>query len=238
MVIDRTGAKGALLLSGSQRYEMMANVSESLAGRINLIDLYGLSMREILGDDFRWEFLPTADYLKNRKPKPVKYNEVWENIWRGFFPEMAAGKPDWSRSYSSCIRTFLDRDVSKLGQVKNLLLFERFMVSMAARTGQLLNIADAAKGTGISPQTAEKWLSILVASNVVYLLKPYHNNVLQRLIKTPKSYFLDAGLACYPVGWEDAQVLQNGTMSGAVFETFVIGEILISWTNTAESAPP
>ena len=229
--IDKTGDKGMFLLSGSQRYEMMSNVTESLAGRINLIDLYGLSLREIMGDGFRGEFVPTKDFLNKRKPKQIKYNEIWENIWRGFFPEIVAGGTNWSRFYSSYVRTYLDRDVSKLGQVGNLLQFEKFMVSMAARTGQLLNIADVAKDVGISQQTAEKWLSVLIASNLVFVLKPYHNNVLKRLIKTPKVYFLDTGLASYLIGWDNAQVLQNGAMSGAIFETFVIGEIIKSWSN-------
>jgi len=235
--IDKTGEKGAFLLSGSQRYEMMSNVTESLAGRINLIDLYGLSLREILGDDFRGEFMPTQEYLKQRQPKSIKYSEIWENIWRGFFPEIITEGPNWSRFYSSYIRTYLDRDVSKLGQVGNLLQFEKFMVAMAARTGQLLNIADVAKDTGISQQTAEKWLSILIASNIVFVLKPYYNNVMKRLIKTPKIYFLDTGLASYLVGWDNAQVLQNGAMSGAFFETFVIGEIIKSWTNKEGVTP-
>ena len=235
--IDKTGEKGAFLLSGSQRYEMMSNMTESLAGRINLIDLYGLSLREILGDDFRGEFMPTQEFLKQRKPKPIKYNEIWKNIWRGFFPEIVTEAPNWSRFYSSYMRTYLDRDVSKLAQVGNLLQFEKFMVAIAARTGQLLNIADVAKDTGISQQTAEKWLSILIASNMVFALKPYHNNVLKRLIKTPKIYFLDTGLASYLVGWDNAQVLQNGAMSGAFFETFVIGEIIKSWTNREGVTP-
>ena len=229
--IDRTGDKGAFILSGSQRYEMMAGVTESLAGRINLVDLYGLSLREVLSDDFRGEFMPTKEFIEQRKPKHIKYNEIWENIWRGFFPEIVSKGTNWSRFYSSYVRTYLDRDVSKLGQVGNLLQFEKFMVSIAARTGQLLNIADVAKDTRISGQTAEKWLSILIASNMVYMLKPYHNNVLKRLIKTPKIYFMDTGLASYLIGWDNAQVLQNGAMSGAFFETFVLGEIIKSWSN-------
>jgi len=229
--IDKTGEEGAFLLSGSQRYEMMSNVTESLAGRINLVDLYGLSLREILGDDFREAFVPTQEYLKQRQPKPVKYGEIWENIWRGFFPEIVVENTNWQRFYSRYVRTYLDRDASKLGQVGNLLQFEKFMVAIAARTGQLLNIADIAKDTGISKQTAEKWLSILIASNIVFVLKPYHNNVLKRLIKTPKIYFLDTGLASYLLGWDNPKVLQNGAMSGAFFETFVIGEIVKSWTN-------
>jgi len=235
--IDKTGEKGIFVLSGSQRYEMMSNVTESLAGRINLIDLYGLSLREILGDDFRGEFMPTQEFLKQRKPKPIKYNEIWDNIWRGFFPEIVTERPNWSRFYSSYVRTYLDRDVSKLAQVGNLLQFEKFMVAIAARTGQLLNIAEVAKDTGISQQTAEKWLSILIASNMVFTLKPYHNNVLKRLIKTPKIYFLDTGLASYLVGWDNAQVLQNGAMAGAFFETFVIGEIIKSWANREGVTP-
>lgn len=235
--IDRTGAKGAFVLSGSQRYEMMSNMTESLAGRVNLIDLYGLSMREILDDDFHDEFLPTGEYLKKRRPKPIRYNELWENIWRGFFPEIVESGTEWSRFYSSYIRTYLDRDVSRLGQVGDLLQFEKFMTVMAARTGQLLNIADVAKDTGISQQTAEKWLSVLIASNIVYLLQPYHNNIVKRSIKTPKIYFLDTGLASYLIGWDNARVLQNGVMAGAIFETFVIGEIIKSWTNKGGVSP-
>jgi len=235
--IDKTGAKGAFVLSGSQRYEMMAGVTESLAGRINLIDLYGLSLREIQREDFYEEFMPTQEYLKKRNPKPLKYNEVWENIWRGFFPEIVESGTDWSRFYSSYIRTYLDRDVSKLQQVGDLLQFEKFMIAVAARTGQLLNIADMAKDVGVSVPTAEKWLSILVASNIVYILKPYHNNVLKRLIKAPKIYFLDTGLASYLIGWDNAQVLQNGAMSGVMFETFVISEIIKSWANSNGVTP-
>ena len=237
MHIDKTGALGAFVLSGSQRYEMMVGLTESLAGRISLIDLYGLSLREVVGDSFREEFMPTREYLEKRNPKPLKYNEVWGNIWRGFFPEIVGRSTDWSRFYSSYVRTYLDRDVSKLGQVNDLLKFEKFMVSMAARTGQLLNIADAAKDAGISTPTAEKWLSVLCASNVVYIMKPYQNNILKRLIKTPKIYFLDTGLACYLIGWDNAKVLQNGAMSGAMFETFVIGEIIKSWANYSGITP-
>ena len=235
--IDRTKEKGAVILSGSQRYEMMSNMTESLAGRVNLIDLYGLSIREIQGDDFLEKFVPTQEYLKKRNPKPISYGEIWENIWRGFYPEIVESGTDWSRFYSSYIRTYLDRDVSKLAQVGNLLQFEKFMAVMAARTGQLLNIADAAKDTGISQQTAERWLSVLIASNIVYILKPYYNNLLKRLIKTPKTYFMDTGLASYLVGWDNAQVLQNGAMSGPMFETFVIGEIIKSWTNSNGVSP-
>jgi len=124
-----------------------------------------------------------------------------------------------------------------LGQVGDLLKFEKFMIGTAARTGNLLNISGLVKDTGISQQTAEKWLSILVASNVAYILKPYYNNILHRLFKTPKIYFLDTGLASYLLGWDNARVLQNGAMSGALFETFVIGEILKSWTNSNGVTP-
>ncbi|MCL2821549.1 MAG: ATP-binding protein [Oscillospiraceae bacterium] len=237
LFLDKHKSKGAFLLSGSQRYEMMSNVTESLAGRINLLDLYGLSVREIVGDNFKDKFIPTNEYFSGRTPKKLNYNEIWSFIWRGFFPEIVASNTEWSRFYSSYIRTYLDRDVSKLGQVGNFLQFERFLTSIAARTGQLLNVADVAKDTGISPQTADKWLSVLIASNIVFLLKPYYSNIHKRLIKTPKVYFLDTGLACYLLGWDNEQVLQNGAMSGAMFETFVICEIIKSWTNVNGITP-
>jgi predicted AAA+ superfamily ATPase len=177
------------------------------------------------------------EYYQKRNPRMIKYNDIWENIWRGFFPEIVANGTDWVRFYSSYVRTYLDRNVSKLSQVGDLMQFEKFMIAMAARTGRLLNIADVAKDTGVSQQTAEKWLSILISSNVVYLLKPYHNNVLQRQIKTPKVYFMDTGLASYLIGWDNAQVLQKGAMVGAIFETFVIGEIIKSWANSNGVTP-
>ena len=229
--IDKTGAKGAFVLSGSQRFEMMSDMTESLAGRINLIDLYGLSLREIYSDNFNEAFMPTREYINKRNPISIGQNEIWDNIWRGFFPEIVADGTDWPRFYSSYIRTYLDRDVSKLNQAGDLLQFEKFMTATAARTGQLFNIADVAKDAGVSRQTAEKWLSLLISSNIVYILKPYYNNVLKRIVKTPKIYFLDTGLASYLIGWDNARVLQNGAMSGAMFETFVVGEIIKSWAN-------
>jgi len=249
MHIDNTDETGAFVLSGSQRFEMMANVTESLAGRITLIDLYGLSLREIQGDLFRERFMPTKEYYQKRKanpPKPLKYLDIWEHIWRGFFPEIAnkiiseKEKPThetWERFYRGYIRTYLDRDVSKLAQVGDLLTFEKFMTAVAARTGQLLNIDNLASDTGISRQTAEKWLSVLVASNIVFILQPYHTNVMKRLIKTPKVYFMDTGLASYLIGWDNPTVLMNGAMSGPMFESFVIGEILKSWTNSSGVSP-
>ncbi|MDR0514178.1 MAG: ATP-binding protein [Coriobacteriaceae bacterium] len=239
--------KGMFLLSGSQRYEMMSGITESLAGRVNLIDLYGLSTREIRAENFREPFLPTRDYCVRRNPEPLEYHEIWGNIWRGFFPELVRDSmslPDklpngfaWQRFYSSYMRTYLDRDVSKLANVGDLLQFERFMTAMAARTGQLLNLAEVAKDVRINHATAQRWLSVLVASGIVFLLQPYHNNHLKRIIKTPKVYFLDTGLACYLLGWENPEVLQNGAMSGALFETFVFAEILKSWVNSSGVTP-
>jgi predicted AAA+ superfamily ATPase len=219
---------------------MMANVTESLAGRINLIDLYGLSLREIRGDDFKEGFLPTKEYCQKRESKPpkaMKYLDVWEHIWRGFFPEIVESNGDWSRFYSSYLRTYLDRDVSKLAQVGDLRAFERFMVAVAARTGQLLNIDKLVSDVGISRQTADRWLSVLAASSLMLLLPPYYSNVSKRLVKTPKVYFLDTGLASFLIGWDNPTVLMNGAMSGAIFETFVIGEIIKSWANSSGVTP-
>ena len=114
----------------------------------------------------------------------------------------------------------------------------RFMISAAARTGSLLNLAELSRDVGISQPTAERWLSVLVASNVVYLLQPYFSNVIKRAVKTPKMYFLDTGLAAYLTRWNTSETLQHGAMSGAFFESWVISEIVSSYYNNGILEPP
>jgi len=136
------------------------------------------------------------------------------------------------------VRTYIDRDVRELTEVGDTVKFTRFMTAVAASTGQLLNLASLARDVGISQPTAERWLSILVASNLVYLLQPYSNNRIKRAIKTPKLYFLDTGLAAYLTRWNTVDVLKNGAMAGAFFESFVIGEIIKSYYNAGVLEPP
>lgn len=234
IIIDRDKKKGQFFMSGSQQFQLMENVSESLAGRLGLLTLLGLSMREKQGTQFSDPFLPTDEYLAARKKNAheITYDEIWAFIHRGSMPELSTNENyDWQMFYGAYVKTYIERDVRKLTQVGDEVKFLHFMTVAASCTGQLLNLASLARDVGISPPTAERWLSILVTSNIVYLLKPYSNNITKRTVKTPKLYFLDTGLAAYLTRWNTADVLKNGAMAGAFFETFVLAEIIKSYYN-------
>lgn len=240
MLLDSGGQKGQFFLSGSQQYVMMKNVSESLAGRIGILNLYGLSLREIQGVDFTVPFSPGHEYLEARKAclTPLEFNATWKRIHQGSMPAMSVGEDmDWELFYAAYVRTYLERDVRDLAQVGDEIKFLKFMTAAAALTGQLLNVASLARDAGVSQPTAERWLAILRASNLVYLLQPYHNNVIKRAVKTPKLYFIDTGLAAYLTRWNTPEVLRNGAMAGAFFETFVVAEILKSYANAGVLDP-
>lgn len=241
MFVDTQKGRGQFFLSGSQQYQMLKNVSESLAGRIGILNLYGLSLRELQGVDFTRPFLPDPDYLEARKKclTPFAFGKVWELLHRGSMPAMAAeGDMDWELYYAAYVRTYLERDVRDLAQVGDEVKFLNFLTAAAALSGRLLNLASLARDAGISQPTAERWLAILRASNLVYLLQPYHNNVTKRMVKTPKLYFLDTGLAAYLTRWNTAETLRNGAMAGAFFETFVVAEVLKSYANAGVLDPP
>jgi predicted AAA+ superfamily ATPase len=234
MIIDKTKKSGLFYLSGSQQFRMMKNVSESLAGRLGILNLLGLSLREIYSVDFVKPFLPTGEYFTERRKtiKEIAYQDIWRIIQRGSMPKLHADSEyDWAMYYGAYIKTYIERDVRDLTQVGDELKFVQFMTIMASRTGQLLNLSAAARDVGISTPTAERWLSVLNASNIVYLLQPYYNNITKRAVKTPKLFFLDTGLAAYLTRWNTPGVLQNGAMAGAFFETFVISEIIKSYYN-------
>jgi len=241
MLLDAQGQKGQFFLSGSQQYHMMHNVSESLAGRIGILNLYGLSLAEYCGIGCRPPFVPTNECIEARKKSPasLEYSTTWEYIHRGSMPAMAADAAmDWQLFYAAYVRTYLERDVRDLAQVGDEVKFLRFLTASAAMTGQLLNQSSLARDAGVSPPTAERWLSILRASNLVYLLQPYHSNAIKRAVKTPKLYFLDTGLAAFLTRWSTPEVLHHGAMSGAFFETFVVSEILKGYANNGVLDPP
>lgn len=241
MILDNSRGKGQFFISGSQQFSMMKNVSETLAGRIGLLTLLGFSLRERSGTAFYDPFLPTEEYFTARKKElsPIAYDEVWRIIHRGCMPELCVNEGfNWQMFYGAYIRTYLERDVRALTQVGDELKFLRFLTAAAARTGQLLNLASLARDVGISQSTADRWMSILVASDIVYLLKPYSNNRLKRMVKTPKLYFLDTGLAASLTRWNTPDVLKNGAMAGPFFESFVLSEILKSYYNMGNLDPP
>ena len=241
MYIDKDHKKGQFFMCGSQQFKMMKGVSESLSGRIGLITLLGYSLREIKNVDFNLPFIPTDEYFTERKAHiaDVDYSEIWNIIHRGSMPELCENPDfDWQMFYGAYLRTYIERDVRELTEIGDTVKFSKFMVAVAAMTGNLLNLASLARDVGISQPTAERWLAILVASNIVYLLQPYSNNITKRAIKTPKVYFLDTGLAAYLTKWTTPDVLKNGAMSGAFFESFVVSEIIKSYYNKGVLEPP
>ena len=229
---DKRDEYGLYCLSGSQPFRLMQNASESLSGRISIIELAGLSLREIQGDTFDQPFLPSMDYVMERQKTARQPENIWQIIHRGSFPELYQNPElDWQQFYASYIKTYLERDVRELSAVQNLDVFRRFMVAVAARTGQMVNYANIADEVGRDAATIRNWFSILEASGIIYLLEPYTPSVLKRAIKTPKVYFRDTGLASYLTRWLTPETLAYGAMAGNMFETFVISEILKSYSN-------
>ena len=233
IILDNTEEFGNFYLTGSQKLQLMEGISESLAGRISVVELDGLSLREINDIDFNRHFVPSPEYITTREQKLKKYpGDIWTTIHRGSYPELYSNpEREWIDYYQSYVKTYLERDVNKLIKARNHLTFVKFMTSVAARTGQIINYANIADQVGVSEVTIKEWVSILEKSGIIYILKPYTSSVLNRAIKTPKLYFRDTGLCSYLTRWLTPETLKNGAMAGAIFETFVINEILKSYTN-------
>ncbi|MBE5869778.1 MAG: ATP-binding protein [Lachnospiraceae bacterium] len=231
MECDKDEKKGKYCLSGSQPFKLMEYASDSLAGRVSIIEMSTLSLREIMGDTFVEPFLPTIDYIKRRQLTAKKPDNIWEIIHRGGYPALLEKEMDWQRYFASYVKTYLERDVRELSAVHDLDAFRKFMIACAARTGEMLNYSNIAGEIGKDADTVKNWISILEASGIIYILEPYTASVLKRAIRTPKLYFRDTGLAAYLTRWLTPETLANGAMSGAFFETFVISEILKSYSN-------
>lgn len=233
ITLDNTDTYGNFYLTGSQKLQLMEGVSESLAGRVSVVELEGLSLREIYTVPFTKHFIPTENYLKEREGAIRNYREkLWETIHRGSYPELYSNTDkEWVDFYQSYVKTYLERDVNKLIKAKNHLTFVKFLTCVAARTGQVVNYSNISSEIGVSEVTVKEWISILEKSGLIYILKPYTSSALSRAIKTPKIYFRDTGLCCYLTRWLTPDTLKNGAMAGAMFETFVINEILKSYSN-------
>ncbi len=240
MRVDRGEAKGAYWLTGSQMFHLMKNVSESLAGRVGIMQLLGLSQTEIAGR-LSMPFLPTQGILSGKRKEAARgmLPEVFQAIHRGSMPALYAGeyKPNIEQYYSSYVQTYLQRDIKDLSQVGDELAFLRFLTAVAARTGQMLRYADLGRDVGVSAPTAKQWLSLLVTSGIVCLVEPWYSNNLKRMIKAPKLYFLDTGLCAYLTRWTTPEALEAGAMSGPIFETFIVSEIMKSWYNAGKKPP-
>ncbi|NLS96896.1 MAG: ATP-binding protein [Planctomycetaceae bacterium] len=238
MVVDSRQRPGDFWLTGSQHFHLMQGVSESLAGRVGIVNLLGFSRRELAGHSERVEpFLP-GDYATTGEERPLGLMELYQTVWRGSLPRIALdAEVDRDLFYGSYVQTYLQRDVRTLASVGDEMAFTKFLRATAARTGQLLNLADLARDVDVSPNTAKSWLSILKSSGVVYLVEPYHSNVTKRLVKTPKLYFLDTGLAAYLTEWSSPETLEAGAMSGAILESWAVAEVIRSYWHAGRQAP-
>jgi len=239
MAVDAERRPGAFWLTGSQQFQMMKGVSETLAGRVAIVHLLGFSQRERRRRRLDVSaFLPTKDRLTERSGRDAKrgLKQLYQDIWLGSFPALIAGAVrNRDLFFSSYVQTYLQRDVRDLARVGDEAAFMRFLKASAARTGKLLNLTDLARDADISPNTAKNWLSILQTSLQVFLLQPYHSNLTKRLVKTPKLYFLDTGLCAYLTEWSSPETLEAGAMSGEILETFVVSEVLKSWWHRGQT---
>jgi len=238
-LLDNSRNKGDFFLTGLKSPEFMQKVTESLAGRAGILELLGLSLREINGETWNKPFVPAFEYLKERnaKKKPLRVSEIWKIIYRGGMPELALNAGcDRADFYSDYVKTFIEYDIRRLTQVADENTFYKFMTVCAAMSGQLLNLASLANDVGVSISTAKRWLSFLRTSGIVYLLRPYSHDEIKRTVKTPKLHFLDIGLAAYLAGWTTAESLSVGAKSGNFFESFVVSEILKSYANAGKEA--
>jgi hypothetical protein len=236
-IVDEDKKKGQFYLTGSQSMKLMKNVSDSLAGRAGVIKLLGLSMRELAGSEYRKPFLPDAFSPSAN----FDYTQIVSCIHKGFFPELYETESDlhdWADFYSSYFQTYIEKDIKDVLNIQDESAFIKFVKCSASLTGEMLNMTKMAEICGKDVKTIQSWLSVLESSGLVYILEPYYNNFNKRLVKTPKMYFLDTGLACWLLGWNTPEQLVNGAMWGHIFESFVFGEVLKSYYNDGIVKPP
>lgn len=225
--VDKQQKNGMYWLTGSQQFQLMKNVSESLAGRVGILNLNSFNYSEIKQTLPKDVFAP--DNLK--KKEKINVNDIFNLIFKGGMPELYTNaKISKDIYFQSYIDTYISRDVKQLTDIGNIEAFKRFIVSVASRTGERLNYSTLADDSGVSVPTTKAWLSILTTSGLVYLLEPYMSSELKRITHMPKIIFMDTGLSCYLAGWNNARELQLSSNAGHYLETFIISEIVKSYT--------
>lgn len=226
--VDKMQQNGMYYLTGSQMFHMMKDVSESLAGRVGVLSMYSLSRAELDGRSSH----PFRPDLVKVEESDDTVTDIFKKIYRGGMPRMAVDEGLLAEDYfGAYMQTYLERDIRDLISIKDEGKFLKFLSCAAARTSQEVNLADMAKDIEIDRKTADGWLSVLVSSGLVYLLPPYSGNTIKRIIKRPKLYFMDTGLACYLAMWNNPRALELSAMAGAMFENYVISEIIKGYTN-------
>ncbi|MBE6812569.1 MAG: ATP-binding protein [Ruminococcaceae bacterium] len=238
-IVDKRKKNGDFWLTGSQMFRMMQNVTETLSGRVGIVQMLGLTNSEIFGNHFPpFEADPQQLIARIAQAKPMTVTEVFERIYKGSMPAVYKDdKMNLSIFYESYLDTYISRDIRDLEQVANETAFLNFVTAVAARTATVVNYEALAGEVGISAPTAKTWLSLLISCGVVALIQPYSNNALKRVVKSPRMYFLDTGLCAHLLGWGSPQVLENSAMSGAFFETWVVSEIYKSYLNAGKKPP-
>lgn len=229
MKVDEDQTPGQYWMSGSQAFEMMKNVNESLAGRVAILPMFGLSTRELLRDA---DAPLLIDRLDDFGRPVMDAGELYKLMWRGGFPELHAKKAlDPQRFYSDYVQTYLQRDLRDIANVGDQNAFLTFMRLVAARTGQVLNVSELARAAAISPSTADRWLSILETSTIIKMLHTAHGSMDKRMVKQRKLYMTDTGLAAWLAGWNSPDALMNGAAAGAFLETYAVNEITKGYLN-------
>lgn len=227
---------GAFWLTGSQVFQMMKGVQESLAGRVAVLSMTSLSQAELSGASMT-PFEIDLEALKEREKLriPADVQGIFERIYRGSMPAIVSRQNTNSQIfYGSFLSTYIERDVRLLSDAIDSLKFLRFITATAARCSQMLNVAEIAQDADINQKQAKDWLQILETLGIIFYLHPYSNNLLKRLVKTPKLYFYDTGLVCHLTRWSSPEVLENGAMNGAVLENYVVSEIAKTWLNSGK----
>lgn len=239
MICDNSEERGLFWLTGSQQFQMMKNVRETLAGRIGILQLFSLSKNEIDGVAFPNELDFTLPCLTERQKYAVKTDiaDVFQFIWSGGMPDVLhADKEQRQEYYNSYIETYVMRDAAEAGGIVDTIRFRRFLNACAALTGQQVNYKTLAEAAEISQPTAKEWLQLLQGLGIVYLLQPYANNALKRLTKTPKLYFCDTGLCAYLSMWLTRDTLMQGAVNGHYFENYIVIELLKNYAYTSAPA--
>lgn len=236
IIVDKKKKNGQFWLTGSQNFTMMKNVTESLAGRAAIIRMNNLSRSEIQNEQISpIDFDIKKLIERNKTKKDINANEIFENIFRGFYPKVWTEKDiDIKLFYSSYIDTYITRDLRNLKNIENESSFINFIKIVACRTATNVNYETLANEANITAPTAKAWLSLLVSSGLVLLIEPYLSNVLKRIVKAPRMYMTDTGLVCNLMGWENPTVIENSYMSGAIFETYVVNEIYKNMINRGD----
>lgn len=236
MHVDKNQDPGAFWLTGSQVFKLMKGVQESLAGRVAVLSMTSLSQAEISNGKMLPFVIDLQELSVREKEREVAdTRDIFSRIYRGSMPAIVSGKNSNSQIfYSSYLNTYIERDVRELSEAVDSLKFLRFMTAVAARCGQMLNTAEIARDADINQKQAKDWLLILETLGILFYLHPYSNNLLKRLVKTPKMYFYDTGLVCYLTKWSSAETLESGAMNGAILENYVVAEIAKTYLNSGK----